>query len=644
MRGVDDRAGGRCQLDGEGFLALQHVVIGDRHQNRLAGFARGKRQHLVHGGVVAARQGDAFDGLDRDAHGDGGRMVQRDRVGGVADGLVDGCRAGDRHERDILDGAGAVHGGRVGGCLDIEEDGFAGFRIRVRQRRHPHDERVGARRDGDLAVRDRGEGLAAVEGDFQRAGVRAHGTGAGAWRHVEHGRRGGGGGQRDGEIQRLAFPGRRAGDGADTRPVVVGATGAATVVLDRAEHVRGRQAGVDRFAQGELEGLVTFVDRVVQDGDRDGLARLARCEGDQPRHRGVVGATGRCAVCRGVAHRDGLLRRIGQRHGEHGLSGPFIDGDGVHGLDVGQLVDDGRHADRVRDVDVAGQQRGRQGEALVGLVGGVAGDRRAHQGALHPRRDRHAGRRGPGRAVVERDFQVLRGAGGAVVDAAALGRAVRQGQAERGGAVGAACERDGEDRVASVFLDRHIGHRRDRRCQPGSRHAGRRIACALGRGEVEVRGADHLDDPPDPFRAVERAVLATGQAGAGRLQAVTVHRHAGQAIAFGLQLHDAVLRGQDHIALADHLADLQLAHGAVRRAHDGVAPDPHDHALRQAGRHIVRIQRQALQALQQAGLAGEQGRFQGRSLGGSHGGSFSSTRRSRQNRANRVSLTHQMRQ
>ena len=72
---------------------------------------------------------------------------------------------------------------------------------------------------------------------------------------------------------------------------------------------------------------------------------------------------------------------------------------------------------------------------------------------------------------------------------------------------------------------------------------------------------------------------------------------------------------------------------AVGHAHDRLAPDADHLALGQTRRHIVLLQRQLLQALQQAGLGAEQRGLRGRGGDGArcHEGPLCSSWRSRQN-------------
>ena len=97
------------------------------------------------------------------------------------------------------------------------------------------------------------------------------------------------------------------------------------VVLNRACRAPVGNDRARRARQGEREGLLALVHRVVEHRDPDGLGRLARGEGQRAALRRVVRTRLRAAVRSGVVHPHRARRRPAQRHCEvDGRVGPLL--------------------------------------------------------------------------------------------------------------------------------------------------------------------------------------------------------------------------------------------------------------------------------------------------------------------------------
>ena len=452
------------QHDLEGFRTFIDGVVLQWHVDGLAQFARSEGQRAQHGVVVEARFGRAVDAAVLDGDRQVGRVGQRHREAGLRGGFVD-LHVVDGDQRAVVvrrdagrDGAGAVILDRAqtkriaeddvaAGVVQGDVEGLAAFIDGVVQ-------------DGNG---DRLAGLARREGQGPGGGavVETGFGGAVGGREAQGDRRGGRAGQGHGEGGRAGtFVDDHVVDGG-ARPVVggrdAGRHGAGAVVHDGADAGVVGDEGVDaRAGELDLEGLRTFIDQIVGDGDGDGPGQLARGEGQRAGDGVVVAATGGGVVDAGVADRDGGRGRAGQRHGESGGAGGFVDrlvvdaqrrqvvdGGGAGGAGIGGAVR------RCRG-------RGLEREGLAAVVECIGDQRGAHQHAGLAGGEGGGGGVGPGGATVGGDLQIA-GTGAAVVHAAALGGAIGQRQRDRGGQARGLVQCHVEDRKAGGLGQVQVG-------------------------------------------------------------------------------------------------------------------------------------------------------------------------------------------
>ena len=513
--GVRERRAGRArEVHAEGLVAIDKRVGAARDDERGGGGAGGEghRPWRGHGGVVGVGGGRARALGGVVAGGPEHRRGAREVAGaGEVEGQILAFprrRVGDRDERRRV--AGDRAGRRAVGEGRVD-------RVRQRHREGLVDLGFGVGRGGDAEGRGRGAG---GDGQLLRlAGVvpgRGGGAvrGSGGHRHLPVA----GGGQLHGER------GVRALGGAG----VVDAERRIVVVRDRAGGVDGGgvagEARVDRRGQAQLHRLVGLVERVAVHGHVDGLADIARREGEGSRgDRRVVGGGGRAArrgVGVGHGHRLAARRRQcdreGQRrraavalvharrvHGQRRLAVVVGDGD-RHGRCRHPVVVGVRGADRVRN-------GGRAGVARVVLGVGAGGDR--------------DGLRGPvGRGELEAGAARRRDAGVAARDA----------HRHRAGGLARQRHRVG----ALVFLVVRVGIVRLREGQRRrrDRHAAR----------VVVRdGQGHVVRVGDAVAAVGRAF--DGDGGVGGVDVVVSgrdgHRAGARGVARGNGEHSVLAQG-----------------------------------------------------------------------------------------------------
>ncbi len=228
-------------------------------------------------------------------------------------------------------------------------------------------------------------------------------------------------------------------------------------------------------------------------------------------------------------------------------------------------------------------------------------------GGVWRRRDRdreaaHSGRHVDRAIRVARD--AIREGGGAAVVVGGSGPSAdadRQGQ-HRGGRTGEGDRVDQGvggrgalgDRVVTGAWSARLdgGHGGDAVVNVGT-HG--QAGTGLGRVKGVILRGDHFVEPVHAQAGLQAA--AAGAAGSRRgVAGIDGHNHvfqrlavrdSGHSRAVVLDLHDAVLRREDHVALADLVTHHQRARLSTRGADDGAAPDARDHALGQARRDIA---------------------------------------------------------
>ena len=300
-----------AEIHRERLSALEHLVVEDRHRDRLAQHVGPEGQRVVRARVIRALQRAAVGGGERHRHRAVARAGARHRQRHAARAL-DHVRARDRELQRAVVIENRDRRERVG-----PERRLA--------RRNPQAHREGLRRLDHFVVQNRDDDVGAGLVRAERQGRIRHrhevrtGERRAVRRAVIHGERTvqvarANDRQRD---RQLRFRNRRRRRTELHRAVVIGD--------GHRRHGRRAQRGLARRGrEADREGFRRLHNGVVEDGDRDDLTDHVRAEGDQTIHDArVIRAGQRRAVGRVVEHRRHAVRvaraRDGERDRAHGL-------------------------------------------------------------------------------------------------------------------------------------------------------------------------------------------------------------------------------------------------------------------------------------------------------------------------------------
>ena len=590
------------QREQERLRALVDVVVEQANTHECLSLAGRKRHHSIQGLEVRPRGRCASNRphprADRHIALAIQHQVVRDNASSLVQDQVRGHDAQHRQRIVVHDDAFGQHRRRLTDDLRTDRDRLTGLMDHITHRLDANIEAGDADRHAHHRTHHHRERLPVIEADQHPGSIHAergrptlH-----AEQNIHRSRRRVA--QANAKVQRLTLHGGRASHGNHARRIAVGSTITRAVIDNRHRRRRDLDQRIHRVVQLDTERLHPLKHRIVQDGDHDRLARLARRERDDARNMRVVLAADSSAVGRGVLHRNRKGRRRRQRDLKRGNACLFVENrlngrDFQHGSSV--VIDDAssNQAGGLRQQCLAAHQLGGQLELLSVFVQLIIDDRNPDISRNNTwlQLNQAIGNRRPVltigaelhlRQEITRDLR--RPAQQAQANLDGTGVVRRQGDREKRitGALDNIAPADVNNNLVVTTRNscrRHIRQRRmpqenvlvrrhrlfdPRHVQMLTRHSDRARKILRLDGRTLGRRRPHFENTSQ--RDMEHTHRMTR-----------------------LDHHDPILLREDHHPLPDHIADEQrLQLSAINP--EGAAPNTSHHPLRQAMRYIASVQ------------------------------------------------------